>query len=145
MTAATIERQKVRHVAVQPPAAETLPRTRQQKIDLELDIAITDAQSGVREVIAIIQSRLEALSDGGIACGARNLFQAADIVFEAAIASQDVDDCERASCALHIAQCVLEVVTDKTDDLALWGCVRIAQASKEAMDVIVSDLMRADK
>lgn len=142
MTAATIERQKVQRVAVQPPAAEPVTRTARQKMDL--DLAITDAQCGVREVVAILQSRLEDLNDG-LAAGARDLFQAADIVFEHAIASQDVDDCERASCAVHVAQCVLEAITDKTDDLALWGCVRIAQASKDAIDKIVSDLMRADK
>lgn len=138
MTAATIERQRVRPAAVQPTVQPRVPRTARQKI--ELDIAISDAQSGVREALAILQSHLEELNDG-VGYGARNLFRAADIAFDAAIASQDIEDCELASGALHIAQCVLEVITERTDDLVLWGCTRIAQASKDAIDMIVSDLM----
>lgn len=143
MTAATIELQVVRRLPVQPASGSASPAA-QLKIDRDLDIAITDAQCGVREVLAILRSRLEDLNDG-VAYGARDLFHAADIAFEGALASQSVDDCELASGALYTAQCVLEVVTDKTDDLALWGCVRIAQASKDAIDMIVSNLMRADK
>jgi hypothetical protein len=87
----------------------------------------------VGEVIAIIQSRLEAVNSDLLG-GALRVVEHAQRELAAGVYAQDFEMCEEASAPLACAIAVLEMTVREHDDVALFGALRLLEIAKTSLD-----------
>lgn len=85
------------------------------------------------EAEATLESRLMHLQ-GDLARGAFDLVQVAGSHLADAAENPSTDAFDAASCKLGIAIAVVDVLADKSEDLVVWGVLRLLSAAREHLN-----------
>lgn len=93
----------------------------------------TNAYCMAAEVIAIIQSRLQAVNSD-LLYGALRVVEYAQNELGAGVYAKDLEMCEEASAPFASAIAVLEVTLREHDDVALFGALRLLELTKTSLD-----------